>query len=426
MGGLVIQSFILEELIGKRQKHLDRLTEVMLYGTPSGGLKKAGWGLNLFVEQVENMDVSGEFIQDLRSQWKIWVDDSRTRPDRLSRFKLTLVAGMKDRFVPEESSLRPFPLDEKELVPGDHISMIKPASTEDLAYRVLKARLLRKIPTAKEQRAIDGESPEVINRINRVRAAAELGDVDDLLGQAQEARAGATATMPRVDRELGLALLDHQRFAESAELLDRYLKFRDHTGSQPFRGDAQAVQQLAIALSGVGDIIAAVQWLKQLDPQIANDPETQGILAGRFKRQWLKKPDSVQLGWRAFQLYKAGFQAARSKNDPGQVVYNGINAAYLCFALGTKDYDSLAREVIAACESPADFWSDASRGEAYLLLREYPAALAAYLEAQCRAPVPRHWATTAHQALDILARQGNPPGGREVAALFRIDPRDPY
>lgn len=44
MGGLVIQAFILEELAKASGKYLDRLTEVVLYGTPSGGLGKAWWG----------------------------------------------------------------------------------------------------------------------------------------------------------------------------------------------------------------------------------------------------------------------------------------------------------------------------------------------------------------------------------------------
>ena len=38
MGGLVIQAFIVEELLQDERRHLDRLTEVVLYGSHSGGL----------------------------------------------------------------------------------------------------------------------------------------------------------------------------------------------------------------------------------------------------------------------------------------------------------------------------------------------------------------------------------------------------
>ena len=54
MGGLVIQAFIIEELLNGRRKHLDRLTEVLLYGTPSAGLEKAYWG-RFFKEQLADM-----------------------------------------------------------------------------------------------------------------------------------------------------------------------------------------------------------------------------------------------------------------------------------------------------------------------------------------------------------------------------------
>jgi pimeloyl-ACP methyl ester carboxylesterase len=427
MGGLAIQSFVLEELIKKERTHLDRLTEIVLYGTPSGGLKKAGWGLNFFNGQVDNMSASGEFIGDLRRLWKLYVDETRGRTDRLSRFKLTLVAGMKDDFVPQDSSLDPFPLDEKMIVPGNHIEMVKPNSTLDLAYTMLKTRLRRGTPTAHEQQNVTGESPETLARVSRTRAAADLGDVDDMLAQATEALHENQCLYPLAERALGMALLDYEQYKPAAELLTRYVDFVDSSDATPFAADAQAVQQLAIALSGAGDFLAAVERLKALDPQVANDPESQGILAGRFKRQWLRNPEAIQIGWRAFNLYKTAFEMARKQNNLDQIVYNGINAAFLKFALD-KDarLDSLAREVIRASESksPPDYWSEASRAEALLLLRDYPGAEAAYLAAQSHAPAPRQWATTGQQALEILRRQGQPPEGGKIAELFASAQRD--
>jgi alpha-beta hydrolase superfamily lysophospholipase len=43
MGGLVILAFIIDELLNGRSKHLDRLTEVIMMGTPSGELVQARW-----------------------------------------------------------------------------------------------------------------------------------------------------------------------------------------------------------------------------------------------------------------------------------------------------------------------------------------------------------------------------------------------
>ena len=63
----------------------------------------------------------------MRRRWKELIDDKRADQDRAACFRLTLVAGMKDKFVPQESSLNPFPFDEKEIGPGNHTQMVKPA-----------------------------------------------------------------------------------------------------------------------------------------------------------------------------------------------------------------------------------------------------------------------------------------------------------
>jgi hypothetical protein len=53
------------------------------------------------------------------------------------------------------------------------------------------------------------------------------------------------------------------------------------------------------------------------------------------------------------------------KGSWGQVTYNGINAAYMSFALGSTDYDTVATEVLAACEkrSPTNYWIEATRAD---------------------------------------------------------------
>jgi len=133
MGGLIIQLFILEELSHQRRTHLDRLTEVILCGTPSDGLVKASL-ISLLNPQAADMSWFGGLIRDLRYQWRRLIDDRRAEAP--PPFRLTLVAGMEDKFVPQSSSLDPFPFDEKEIVPGNHTRMVKPGSPRDLAYLV--------------------------------------------------------------------------------------------------------------------------------------------------------------------------------------------------------------------------------------------------------------------------------------------------
>jgi tetratricopeptide (TPR) repeat protein len=293
--------------------------------------------------------------------------------------------------------------------------MVKPSSPNDLAYRVVKLRLQRGTMTAQERRRVRGESEDVITLINRVRAAEALGDVDDLLGTADEIL-NAPPSRPLVDRALGLALLEQQKYGPASELLKRYLQFSLPDGERPFQGDVQAIQQLAIALSGTGDLVTAVARINELPPPMREDPESQGVLAGRFKRQWLKTPNGAQLGWRAFDLYRKAFETARFHKDVDQVLYNGINAAYLNFALGGTDFQPLAAQVLLACDQKAslDYWGLASRAEASLLRRDYRKAEPDYEQAFRQAPSPRKLATTAVQAIDIIARQGDPPDAAPI------------
>lgn len=420
MGGLVIQAFILEEIANNRRNHLDRLTEVVLYGTPSGGLKKARWG-SFLKNQIADMDDYGPFIQKLRSGWTQLIDDRRSDPNRLAQFRLTLVAGMKDEFVPQESSLDPFPFDEHQVSPGNHTEVVKPAIVGDLPYRILKNRLLRPSLTALERRLVYAESDEAIRQMSRVRSAAELGDVDTLIDLAEELE-GKQPLMPRVEKVLGLALLDNECYDHAAKLLTRYVDFQmPDDGSHPFGTDSQAIQQLAIALSATGDITGAVTRLRALDPQVQNDPETQGILAGRFKRQWLKSRSAVSLGWKIYDLYNTAYGLAKAAKSSDQAFYNGINTAYMSFALGGREYTGLAKEVLQICEGIAmpNYSSEATRAEAHLLLGDYAKSDEAYNSAIRFAHEARHWSSTGQQALDIIKRQGNPPESQVIVATFR-------
>jgi hypothetical protein len=106
--------------------------------------------------------------------------------------------------------------------------------------------------------------------------------------------------------------------------------------------------------------------------------------------------------------------------DPGQSFYNGINTAYMSFALGGDDYTVLAKEVLQICQGlkTPNYWSEATRAEALLLLGNHDEANKVYNSAMRYAPEARHWTSTGQQALDIIKRQGNPPESQVIADRF--------
>ena len=129
MGGLIIQRALVDD-----QSFTRRVSHVMLFGTPSGGLRKARWGAVL-KRQIEDMGEGGEFIRDLRSRW-----DERFGAAR--PFVFWTIAGDCDMFVPASSSLAPFPEDTRLVVPGNHIDIGLVTGPEQMSVQVAVRGLL--------------------------------------------------------------------------------------------------------------------------------------------------------------------------------------------------------------------------------------------------------------------------------------------
>ena len=132
MGGLAVQKAIL----GLKPADLQRVSHVLFYGTPSGGLHKAT-KLRWYNNQIGDMDKDGPFIKELRKAWN----------DRFPReypFRLVTVAGELDDFVPEESSLMPFDAAYRAHTTGNHIDMVKPADVYHPSYQILQHALFNR------------------------------------------------------------------------------------------------------------------------------------------------------------------------------------------------------------------------------------------------------------------------------------------
>lgn len=123
MGGLAVQRAILDMENTVQRK----ISHVLLFGTPSNGLRKAFW-FRFWSTQVQNLSSESDFIKKLRSDWK------EKFKENLS-FTFKTIAGSKDEFVPIESSLNPFDTKYHGVIEGNHISMIKPKDANDLQHQ---------------------------------------------------------------------------------------------------------------------------------------------------------------------------------------------------------------------------------------------------------------------------------------------------
>ena len=128
MGGLVVQRALVDD-----PELADRTEKVVLFGTPSAGLRKASW-LMRWKRQLRNMARGSEFITTLRQDWA-----ARFEPE--PGFDLMVVAGERDQFVPPQSSLDPFPRHLQYVVPGNHLSMVRAADTHSPSVRLLMSAL---------------------------------------------------------------------------------------------------------------------------------------------------------------------------------------------------------------------------------------------------------------------------------------------
>ena len=128
MGGLVIQKALVDD-----PNLAQRVGHVILFGTPSAGLRKARW-LFFWKRQLKNMAEGSSFISDLRREWK-------SRYGSKSPFNLLVVAGASDQFVPPSSSLDPFDSQVQRVVVGNHLSIVKPADASAPSLALVVATL---------------------------------------------------------------------------------------------------------------------------------------------------------------------------------------------------------------------------------------------------------------------------------------------
>lgn len=363
MGGLVTQRALLNspELVRKT-------SHVMLFGTPSGGLKKASW-VSLLKPQLRDMAADGAFIEGLRRGWTATFDSAN---GHAWPFKFVAAAGERDEFVPASSALGPFRdaahPERTAVVPGDHVQMVKPTAGSDACVRLVVNTLCGQALAA--------------GPLNSASVAIELNDFKAAIDQ----------------------------LTPQAAALDR----------------ASQVQ-LAIALDRVGRRKDAIDLLRD-SGQAEADTDAMGTLAGRLKRRWLADRLDAD-GQEALALYRQALALARTAGDPAQAYYLGINVAFLALALlgDLPCARQTAQQVLADCKAAAAAdelarntrWRLATEAEALLMTGSTDAALQRYREALgTGSPEPWQVASTHQQARYLALLLGEAPLVAQVDAVF--------
>lgn len=199
MGGLVVQKALVDD-----PKLALRVRHVILFGTPSAGLRKASFA-TFWKRQLQNMAEGSTFITELRAGWKKLYGPNPP-------FNLLVIAGASDQFVPPTSSLGPFDPQSQRVVMGDHLTIVKPADSNAPSLNLVVDTLGK------------GTAP-VSDSVSQLLLASERRD-PAAVALVQQVEAGTDDMSVKLVVDAALALERAGQRADGIALLERY-KDRD-------------------------------------------------------------------------------------------------------------------------------------------------------------------------------------------------------
>ena len=138
MGGLIIQSMIVNELMDGHASQLRKIKHVIFFGTPNKGKQIPGT-LRMFNQQLYDLHTTSAEVHKIRKEWGKRVHKPEIHPgDENSKHHIPALAvvGLEDQLVRRESAEGNF--ENVHTVSGDHIKMKEPQDRGDLSYLLVK------------------------------------------------------------------------------------------------------------------------------------------------------------------------------------------------------------------------------------------------------------------------------------------------
>jgi len=204
-------------------------------------------------------------------------------------------------------------------------------------------------------------------------------------------------------------------------------------GLQRWPGQVRLSQLQALALARSGDLERASAILTALTQSGVDDAETLGVLARTHKDLGMRAADPGQRAAHlesAFMLYRRAYATAVTLGASASAYYTGINAATVAVLRGEIDEArSLAAQVQRICEQVADrtrgsvaeYWRQATLGEAALILGQATAAAHHYADAMALAKGRYGDLSTTRRQARLLAAH-LPVDDAWLADVLRIPP----
>ena len=267
-------------------------------------------------------------------------------------FKLKVASATEDEIVSHISCFESFNEEYCETVQGNHLSMVKPEDKNNDCYNLILSTLT---------------NTEFYNEFtNNEEINLALGKYDVIVKKL----------LPKVD-----AL------------------------------DTNGLKQLIFSLEGLDRKDEALEILNE-HPLATNNTDLMGLLAGRFKRSYLKSFDAKHAE-SALNYYSKALEIAIKEENQNQIYYHAINIAFISIVFKNNEsnmmkYAKLALETALNCRD--NLWKYATIAEANMYIGDMKKAEEFYSKAAQSAGIREKISihTNAYTAYTHLISSNNP------------------